>query len=105
MLNTDEVIKIAELSRLKLNNEELEKFHSQLNGVLDLFERIDNIDVSETEETSQVTGLQNITREDKVFYDDNARPSDTETLLKNIPISEGSKIIVPKVIEVKNDLT
>ncbi len=99
MLSKDDVLAVAKLSRLRLNEAQIERFKAQLSNVLGLFDEIKEVDTSEVVETSQITGLKNVTRRDEVFYDEDLRPSDTEELLKNVPIREKTNIVVPKVIE------
>jgi len=101
MLSKDDVLAVAKLSRLRLSDEQIEKFKAQLSNVLELFDEVKSIDTEGVEETSQVTGLKNITREDKVFYDEELRPGDTGELLKNVPVKEATNILVPKVIDSK----
>ena len=96
MLSKDDVLAVAKLSRLELAPAQIEKFSGQLSGVLELFEKIKDTDVSSVLETSQVTGLLNITRADRVKSD-----VSTEQLLRNVPIKRGNNIVVPKVIEDK----
>lgn len=94
MLSKDDVLAVAKLSRLELTDAQIEKFSGQLSGVLELFEKIKDTDVSSVSETSQVTGLSNITRTDRIKTDISA-----EELLKNVPVREGNNIVVPKVID------
>ncbi len=54
----------AKLASLTLSNSELEKFEKQLEETLSYIENLSEIDTSKTEATNQVTGLENITRED-----------------------------------------
>lgn len=93
MLSKDDVLAVAKLSRLELAEPQLEKFQLQLENVLKLFEEVQGIDVDGVAETSQVTGLQNVTREDIV------KPFVSENLLINTPIRKGSNIVVPKIID------
>lgn len=60
-----ELQKLAELSKLDLSKEELDKFHSQLNSVLDMFEKLNNIDTSGVKFLSLPE--ENRMREDKVI--------------------------------------
>jgi aspartyl-tRNA(Asn)/glutamyl-tRNA(Gln) amidotransferase subunit C len=101
MLSKDDVLGVSKLSRLKLSDEQVDKFKTQMENVLELFDEVKNIDVDGIEETSQVSGLKNITREDVVEYDDDLRPDSSNDLLVNTPRRDGSKIIVPKVIDTK----
>ncbi len=80
MLTKEEVIKIATLSRIALTDAEVEKFQKELSTVLDYVEELKQVDVSGLEEVSQVTGLVNVQREDKVREADNH-----EDIFKNTP--------------------
>ena len=67
MLTKEEVIKISQLVRIELSEAEVEKFQKELSTVLDYVEELKLVDVSGLEEVSQVTGLVNVQREDKVI--------------------------------------
>lgn len=56
---------IAKLANLNLSDEELTKFQVQLSSILDYIEKLQKLDVKNIQPTSQVTGLKNITSEDK----------------------------------------
>jgi aspartyl-tRNA(Asn)/glutamyl-tRNA(Gln) amidotransferase subunit C len=66
MLTTDEVRHIAKLAKLKLSEEEIKKFTTQLSDILGFFEQLQEVDTENVEETSQVTGLENISRIDEI---------------------------------------
>lgn len=66
MLNSEQVQHIAKLARLGLGQEEGEKFAKQLSNILAYVEMLNEVKVDDVEPTSQVTGLENVTREDKV---------------------------------------
>lgn len=66
MLTTEEVKKIAVLARISLSPEEVEKFQRELSTVLDYVEDLQKVDITGVEEVSQVTGLVNVQREDRV---------------------------------------
>ena len=99
MLKKEDVLKVAKLSRLELSDAEIEKFTPQLSSVFEMFERLDAEDLKDVEETSQVTGLENIPREDEVKCLDDLTCCTTEELLANAPQKDGTGIIVPRVIE------
>jgi len=65
-LSREEVKHIAKLARLKLTEEEVEKFRQQLSEVLDYIRVLNEIETKEEEPTAQVTGLENVFREDEV---------------------------------------
>jgi len=66
ILSDKDVLHIAKLAKLRLSDEEVKKFGTQLSGVLEYFEQLSEVDTDNTEPTSQVTGLENVTREDEV---------------------------------------
>ena len=65
-VTTDEVKKIAKLAKLTLTDEEINNFPNQLTTILSFVSQIQSLDTSNIKETIQVTGLTNITREDKI---------------------------------------
>lgn len=58
---------IAKLANLSLKEEEKEKFEKQLSSILDYVKKLEEVDTSKVEPTPQVTGLENITREDQTI--------------------------------------
>jgi aspartyl-tRNA(Asn)/glutamyl-tRNA(Gln) amidotransferase subunit C len=56
---------IAKLANLQIDKSEEAKFESQLSSVLEYIARLNEVDTKDVEETSQVTGLENITRTDE----------------------------------------
>ena len=61
-INVDHVAKLA---NLPLKPEEKEKFEKQLSDILAYFEKLKEVDTKNVETTSQVTGLENVVREDE----------------------------------------
>lgn len=80
MLTREEVIKISHLARIQLSDHEVEKFQKELSAVLDYVEELKKVNVEGLEEVSQVTGLVNVQRDDKVIMANNH-----EGILKNAP--------------------
>jgi aspartyl-tRNA(Asn)/glutamyl-tRNA(Gln) amidotransferase subunit C len=68
-MNKIDVKHIAKLANLTITSEQESKFESQLSEVLEMVGKLNEVDTTGVKETSQVTGLENITREDV------ARPS------------------------------
>lgn len=58
------VAHIAKLANLPLSDEEKSKFEKQLEETLTYVENLKEIETKDVEPTSQVTGLENVTRED-----------------------------------------
>ncbi len=59
------VPRIAQLANLPLTKEEEKQFEKQLSETLTYIEKLQELDTKNVEPTSHVTGLENITREDK----------------------------------------
>lgn len=92
-----DINKVAQLAKINLKNDQKKRFTSQLEGILDLFEKINKVNTEQVEETSQVTGLYNVATSDAVISEDNLCSSRSQ-ILRNTPRKEGNLIVVPKVI-------
>lgn len=94
MLTPAEVKKIASLARLKMDSKEAATYGEQLSNILDYIGKLNEIDTSDVEPTSNVVGLTNVTREDKEV------PSLSQSdALKNAPDPSNGFYRVPKIIE------
>lgn len=60
-----DIKKLAILANLKLTPAEEKIFETQLNQVLAYMKILEKIDTGKVEETAQVTGLENVFREDE----------------------------------------
>lgn len=93
-LSRDDVLKLARLARIELEEDEVDKFVEEFAAILKYVEQLQSIDVDGLEPTSQVTGLKNVMREDKVVNYGYA----AEDLLKNVPQVETDHIKVKRMI-------
>ena len=94
-MNKEEVLKLAKLSRLKLTEEEIERFAVELSAILDYVETLNKVDTKGLEPTYQVTGLKNAMRRDEpIEYQ--AKPKE---LLKNAPAVEKNQFKVKRVLK------
>lgn len=57
---------IAKLANLTLSEEEEKKFEKQLEETVEYIEGLSEVDTTNVEPTSQVTGLENVTRQDEI---------------------------------------
>jgi len=95
-LTSDDVKHIAKLARLKLSDEEVGKFGEQLSDILSNAKMLEEVDTSKVEPIAQITGLKNVTFEDK------AEPCDlADKLLEQSPMQIQNHMI--KVKNVFND--
>lgn len=96
MLSNEEVQHIAKLARLGLKKGEVEKFSAQLNDILGYVEQLKEVDTENVAPTSQVTGLENVSRRDKV-----ERFCEKEELLacSELPIERDQIRVKPVITE------
>ncbi|MDQ0416113.1 aspartyl-tRNA(Asn)/glutamyl-tRNA(Gln) amidotransferase subunit C [Croceifilum oryzae] len=89
-----EVEHVANLARLTLTEEETEQFTDQLNRILQMAEKLNELDTTGIEPTSHVLPMANVMREDEV------RPSlPLEKVLLNAPDQKDGLVRVPAVFE------
>ncbi len=65
-LSKEDVLKLAELARITLDEQELASFQEEISEVLSYVEQLQGVDLSQQAPTSQVTGLENVMREDVI---------------------------------------
>ncbi len=82
MLDAEEIDKIAELSRLDLTEEEKEMYAKQLSVVFDYVKILQEVDTEGVAETCQVTGLEDVLRNDDVLE---CEEEVKEKLIKEFP--------------------
>ena len=93
-LSKQDILKLAQLSRLELTDQEVTQFESEIGAILEYVEQLQSVDLEGVEPTYQVTGLKDVTRPDEVV-DYQAKPAD---LLKNAPDSEASQFKVKRMV-------
>jgi aspartyl-tRNA(Asn)/glutamyl-tRNA(Gln) amidotransferase subunit C len=85
-----EVLHVADLARLDLTEEEIERFRDQLNAILEAVGKVGELDLSGVEPTAHPLDLVNI------WADDEPRPSlPVEDALANAPDRAGDFFRVP----------
>ena len=84
----------AKLARLRLTDDELKLFESQVHGILEFVDHLKEVNVEGIEPTSHPLSMANVFREDVV------RPSlPVEPFLERSPKARGRFFEVPKIIE------
>lgn len=66
MLNSEEIEKIANLARLELSDKEKKNYAEQLSVIFDYMKMLEEADTEGVAETCQVTGLEDVLRNDEV---------------------------------------
>ncbi|MCL6649506.1 MAG: Asp-tRNA(Asn)/Glu-tRNA(Gln) amidotransferase subunit GatC [Chloroflexi bacterium] len=93
-LSRDEVLHVARLARLRLEEEEVERMRNQLGAILEQFNVLKQLNTDDVPPTFQVFAAANVLREDV------ARPSfPVEEVLQNAPRREGDYFRVRAVLE------
>ena len=85
MLDRDQVLHVARLARLRLDDDEVERFGGELSKITDWIDKIGELDLEEVRPTSHVIDVENALRADE------PRPSlAPETALSSAPdVAEG----------------
>lgn len=93
-ITEEDVIKLANLSKISLSNDQVKKFTIELESLLEYVDQLQAVDTEGLQPTNQVTGLVNVMRED--IEVESISPSE---LLKNAPDVSENQIRVRRVIE------
>lgn len=93
-IDREEVLRIARISRISVNEAEINSLISQLQVVLSYAERVTQI-LDEVEIEVSTNRNVNFFREDVVV------PSDPQALLSRAPEQEENYIVVPKILSSK----
>ncbi len=92
-ITRDDVIHVARLARLQLNDEEITRFTEQLGDVLAHAADVESLDVGDIPPTSHPLPLVNVLRPDAV-----TRSLDREALLAEAPFAEAGRFRVPPIL-------
>lgn len=85
---------VAKLARIDLNDEEIEKFQSQLGGIMEHIAKLSEVDIEGIEATSHATNVSNCVRPDTPV-----ESLGTEAFLQNAPDQAQGMLKVPKVVD------
>lgn len=88
-----EVEHIARLARLRLTEEEKERYSVQLGKIIEYVRQLNELDLAKVPPTSHVVPLKNVLREDVV-----RESLPQEEALRNAPQKEKGYFKVPKVL-------
>jgi aspartyl-tRNA(Asn)/glutamyl-tRNA(Gln) amidotransferase subunit C len=93
-ISRSDVEHVANLARLHLTDEEIDRMQEQLSKILDAIDTLQQVDTSHVGPTASVIQLENVMREDEV------RPGlSREAALANAPLRDDPFLRVPTVLE------
>lgn len=95
-LSPKEIEDVAELAKLHLTEEEKERYAEELSVVFDYVEKLQEVDTEGVEITSQVTGLQDVVREDEIK---DISKEKKQRLIQQFPQKEGKMLKVKAVFD------
>jgi aspartyl-tRNA(Asn)/glutamyl-tRNA(Gln) amidotransferase subunit C len=93
-LTRDQVLHIARLARVGIEDADVERFAHQLSDILDYFERLRAVDTEDVPPTAHTLPLHNVWREDE-----EAPCLDPEVVLANAPQREGDLFRVKAILD------
>lgn len=93
-IDTGTVEKIARLARIRVTEEEKVKFASELNGIMQWIEQLQDVDTEGVEPMTSVVDMTLHMREDEI-----TDGGIQEKVLANAPESAEGFFVVPKVVE------
>jgi len=85
---------LEHLARLELSPEERERIQNDLNEILKMVEKLNELDTENVEPLVYVSEAENIQREDEIKHQ-----VERNDALKNAPDQDGTYFKVPKVIK------
>ena len=92
-ITKEQILHVAHLARLELDEASVEKFAGQISTVLEYVDQLQGVDTQDVKPTSHAISLTNAFREDRK----RAR-LETEKALANAPEKEDGSFVVPKVV-------
>ena len=93
-MTTDEVAKVALLARLRLNDQERQRYAEQLSLILEFIAQLGELDTEGVEPLAHGVDRTNVFREDKAY------PAlDREKALANAPQRSMQGFLVPAVLD------
>ena len=93
-IDNDLILKLEKLSRLELSVSERKRIQNDLNNILKMVEKLEELDTENIEPLLHVSEEENVLRNDEI----NNQLS-REEALKNAPKTDGQYFQVPKVIK------
>jgi aspartyl-tRNA(Asn)/glutamyl-tRNA(Gln) amidotransferase subunit C len=92
-ITNEEVLYVAHLARLDLDEESIAKFAGQIDEILGYIEKLNQVDTRDVKPTSHAIFLTNAFRDDE-----EKEHIDRKLALANAPEKEDGRFVVPKIV-------
>ncbi|MFH2118723.1 MAG: Asp-tRNA(Asn)/Glu-tRNA(Gln) amidotransferase subunit GatC [Candidatus Paceibacterota bacterium] len=99
VVTPSDVNHVAKLAQIPVSDEEQKQFARDFAETLTIVEELRELDTSKTPPTHQVTGLENVWREDEVKKE---KMFSQQEALANAPKTHQGFFVVPRVLEEKD---
>ena len=93
-IDKNTTLKIANLSRIQINEKEIDELSKQLSKILDWVEQLNEVNTDNVEPLSNISSSELPMRKDVVNKEDNSKK-----ILANTPEQVENYFVVPKVVE------
>ena len=93
-ITKDEVLYVADLARLDLDEASIDKFAGQIGTILAYVDKLNEVKTEGVRQTSHAISLTNAFREDEQH-----EHLERDEALSNAPAREDGNFVVPKIIE------
>ncbi len=94
MIDKKDLMNVAKLSRLSIEDSEMDMYLKKLNGIFEWIDQLNSIDVSNVDITSPENFTTTPERKDEVIMKNNV-----DQVLSNAPSKKFGMFEVPKVVE------
>ena len=88
-----DILKVANLARLELSENEVNSMTEQVGKILSYVEKLNELDTNDIEPTTHAISINNAFREDEV-----KQSLPQQKALQNGPLQNGEAFVVPKII-------
>tara|TARA_B110000014_G_C20125062_1_gene598555 strand:+ start:2401 stop:2703 length:303 start_codon:yes stop_codon:yes gene_type:complete len=93
-ITTDEIKRIAQLSKLEIPDNELDYYAKEMSKIIDYFDILKEVDTSQVDPMTHVSNQKNVSGKDKIK--ESLKVSD---VIKESPETFGNFIKIPKVLD------
>lgn len=97
-ITREEVVHVADLARLSLNEEEITKFGAQMESILEHASAVSKIDTTNVVPTSHPLKMQNVFRQDVVGIS-----LSQDQALSGAPNAQDGRFMVPQILDTEEE--